>query len=174
MDCQELFTENLKLRKAKKDDLQLIWKNVWQDEEIAKNMLWEVTKTEEKAHIRLEKTITYQQENYAYFVCLKSNDEPIGFAGVFEKENGIFEESGISKSDIELDHFMNLNYFKYGNNLQVYYGVLKNEVNLVEEKNKLEWVEINRGLLDNKKFAGNYNIPHIIKQILVYMKNGGY
>ena len=59
MDCQELFTENLKLRKAKKDDLQLIWKNVWQDEEIAKNMLWEVTKTEEKAHIRLEKTITY-------------------------------------------------------------------------------------------------------------------
>ena len=44
----------------------------------------------------------------------------------------LFEETGISKSDIELDHFMDLNYFKYGNNLQVYYGVLKNEVNLVE------------------------------------------
>ena len=35
----------------------------------------------------------------------------------------LFEETGISKKDIELDHFMDLNYFKYGNNLQVYYGI---------------------------------------------------
>ena len=69
---------------------------------------------------------------------------------------------------------MDLNYFKYGNNLQVYYGVLKNEVNLVEEKNKLEWIKIDEELLDNKRFAGNYNIPHIIKQIIVYMENGRY
>ena len=32
----------------------------------------------------------------------------------------LFEETGISSKDIELDHFMDLNYFKYGNNLQVY------------------------------------------------------
>lgn len=84
----------------------------------------------------------------------------------------LFEETGISREDIELDHFMDLNYFKYENNLQVYYGILKHEVNLIEEKNKLEWVYINDDLLDNSKFAGNYNIPHIIKQIKVYLKNG--
>ena len=84
----------------------------------------------------------------------------------------LFEETGISHEDIELDHFMDLNYFKYENNLQVYYGILKHEVNLIEEKNKLEWVYINDDLLDNSKFAGNYNIPHIIKQIKVYLKNG--
>ena len=84
----------------------------------------------------------------------------------------LFEETGISHNDIELDHFMDLNYFKYENNLQVYYGILKNQVTLVEEKNKLEWVEINDELLNNEKFAGNYNIPHIIKQIKVYLKNG--
>lgn len=67
---------------------------------------------------------------------------------------------------------MDLNYFKYENNLQVYYGILKHKVNLVEEKNKLEWVTINEELLDNSKFAGNYNIPHIIKQIKVFLKNG--
>lgn len=83
----------------------------------------------------------------------------------------LFEETGISKEDIELEHFMDLNYFKYESNLQVYYGVLKHEVNLVEEKNKLEWVVIDDKLLDIKKFAGNYNIPHIIKQIEVYMEN---
>lgn len=84
----------------------------------------------------------------------------------------LFEETGISCNDIELEHFMDLNYFKYENNLQVYYGILKHEVNLVEEKNKLKWVTINDGLLDNSKFAGNYNIPHIIRQIKIYLKNG--
>ncbi len=84
----------------------------------------------------------------------------------------LFEETGISNKDVKLDHFMDLNYFKYENNLQVYYGILKHEVNLVEEKNKLEWVAINDELLDNSKFAGNYNIPHIIRQIKVYLKNG--
>ena len=84
----------------------------------------------------------------------------------------LFEETGISRNDIELEHFMDLNYFKYENNLQVYYGILKHEVDLVEEKNKLEWVAINEKILDNSKFAGNYNIPHIIRQIKVYLKNG--
>lgn len=61
----------------------------------------------------------------------------------------LFEETGIPSKDIQLDHFMDLNYFKYENNLQVYYGILKHEVNLVEEKNKLEWVSINEELKVN-------------------------
>ena len=84
----------------------------------------------------------------------------------------LFEETGISRNDIELEHFMDLNYFKYENNVQVYYGILKHKVNLIEEKNKLKWVVISDELLDNRKFAGNYNIPHIIRQIQVYLKNG--
>ena len=84
----------------------------------------------------------------------------------------LFEETGISKNDIELDHFMDLNYFKYGNNLQVYYGILKQNVKLVEEKNKLVWIVLDKKLLDNDKFGGNYNIPHIITQIKVFLKNG--
>ena len=84
----------------------------------------------------------------------------------------LFEETGISHNDIELDHFMDLNYFKYENNIQVYYGILQHKVNLVEEKNKLEWVNVDKELLNTEKFAGNYNIPHIIKQIKVYLKNG--
>lgn len=77
----------------------------------------------------------------------------------------LFEETGICKNDIELEHFMDLNYFKYGNNIQVFYGILKHEVTLVEENNKLEWVVVNDELLNNEKFAGNYNIPHIIDKL---------
>lgn len=84
----------------------------------------------------------------------------------------LYEETGISNNDIELDHFMDLNYFKYGNNIQVYYGILKHDVTLVEEENKLEWITISDELLDNSKYGGNYNIPHIIRQIKVYLENG--
>ena len=83
----------------------------------------------------------------------------------------LFEETGIPSKDIKLDHFMDLNYFKYENNIQVYYGILEKNVKLVEEKNKLEWLTINDELLNIKKFAGNYNIAHIIEQIKVYLKN---
>ena len=83
----------------------------------------------------------------------------------------LFEETGISSKYIKLDHFMDLNYFKYENNIQVYYGILEKNVKLVEEKNKLEWLTINNELLNIKKFAGNYNIAHIIEQIKVYLKN---
>ena len=83
----------------------------------------------------------------------------------------LFEETAISKNDIKLEHFMDLIYYTYENTLQVFYGILEKDVQLIEEKNKLEWVPINDKLLDNTKFAGNYNIPHIIKQIKVFLKD---
>ena len=84
----------------------------------------------------------------------------------------LFEETGINKENIKLDHFMDIKYFKYENHIQVYYGILENEVTLVEENNKLEWVKLDERMLDCSKFAGNYNIPHIVRQIKVYLKNG--
>ena len=78
----------------------------------------------------------------------------------------MFEETGITQNDIKLEHFMDLNYFKYEKNIQVYYG------KLVEEINKLEWLDIDDKLLDVKKIAGNYSIPHIIAQIKLYLKHG--
>lgn len=95
MDTNCLITENLILRKAKKDDLECIWNNIWIDDDVAENMLWKPTKTREEAIARLNRTIEYQSKNYSYFVCLKSSNEPIGFAGVIEKQPSIYEESGI-------------------------------------------------------------------------------
>ena len=50
------------------------------------------------------------------------------------EDNETNDEAAYRELFIELDHFMDLNYFKYENNLQVYYGILKQEVTLVEEK----------------------------------------
>ena len=88
-------TEHLLLRKAKDDDLQSIWHNVWSDVELARTMLWRPTETYEEALERLEKTKKIQTESYAYFVCLRDTDEPIGFGGIRETEPYMFEETGL-------------------------------------------------------------------------------
>lgn len=95
LDLNNLETERLILRKANKDDLDAIYNNVWCDKSIADKMLWEVTNSIDEAKDRLDKTIKYQSNHYAYFVCLKDSNEPIGFAGVYEKEENVYEESGI-------------------------------------------------------------------------------
>ena len=92
---KRIETEHLVLRKAKEEDLESIWKNIWREEEIAKTMLWQVTPTLEEAKERLQKTIEYQQNNDAFFVCLKTTDEPIGFAGIKKISEKEYSESGI-------------------------------------------------------------------------------
>ena len=96
----EITTERLILRKARESDLESIWKNVWCDPSIARNMMWKVTETRQEAIERLQKTIEYQQNQPAYFVCLKDSDEAIGFCGVREEslpqiDGKIYSESGI-------------------------------------------------------------------------------
>ena len=132
---------------------------------------------------RLNLVIVFNQNLDKALFCIRAKEPYKGmynFVGgkVEEGEDNdvaayreLFEETGISNKDIELDHFMDFNYYKYENNLQVYYGILKHEVKLVEEKNKLEWVTLDDRLLNNEKFAGNYNIPHMITQIKVFLES---
>ena len=53
--------------------------------------------------------------------------------------------------------------------IEVYYGILNKEVNLIEEVNKLEWVSINDNFFDMNKYAGEGNIGHIIEEIKISM-----
>ena len=99
--------------------------------------------------------------------------------GKIEKENDglseayreLYEETNISKEDITLKHFMNIEYVIFNKILEVYYGILNKEVNLVEEVNKLEWVNINDNFFDMKKYAGEGNIGHIIEEIKISLKS---
>lgn len=91
----KLILRHLFLRKAKMSDFDFIWHNVWQDEKLNELMLWQTTKTFDEAKNRLGRTIEYQSNHYAYFICLKSTDEPIGFAGVIEVSNKVYEDIGI-------------------------------------------------------------------------------
>ncbi len=87
--------ESIILRKAKADDLDAMWGNVWQDKELAEYMLWKPVEKYDEAKIRLEKTIEFQRTNYAFYICLEVTDEAIGFIGAKEIGEGVFEDCGI-------------------------------------------------------------------------------
>ena len=88
-------TKNLVLRKAKESDLDAIYRNIWSDSSVAETMMWKPTGSYEEAVDRLKRTLLYQSQYPAFFVCLKETDEPIGFAGMREAEPGVYEETGI-------------------------------------------------------------------------------
>ena len=82
--------------------------------------------------------------------------------GKIEKENDglneayreLQEETNITNNDISLVHFMNIEYITFDKLIEVYYGILNKDVNLIEEVNKLEWVSINDNFFDMNKYAG--------------------
>ncbi len=115
-------------------------------------------------------------------MCIRTKEPYIGMynlvGGKIEKENDglneayreLQEETNIKKDDIDLIYFMNLTYIKWNIELEVYYGILKNEVELIEEVNKLEWVSANDNFFDMNKYAGEGNIGHIIEEIKIDLK----
>ena len=90
-----LETPRLVLRKAREDDLDAIWKNVWRDPAIARYMLRKPTETYAEARDRMVRTLEVQAKGPSFFVCLRETDEPIGFAGVREEPAGLYEDAGI-------------------------------------------------------------------------------
>ena len=115
-------------------------------------------------------------------ICKRTKEPYMGLynlvGGKIEKENDglneayreLQEETNITKEDVDLIHFMNITYVKWNKELEVYYGILKNEVTLIEEVNKLEWVSINDNFFDMNKYAGEGNIGHIIEEIKIELK----
>ena len=81
------------------------------------------------------------------------------------------EETGITSKDIHLTYVMNFQYKILDIGLEVFTGILKKDVNLIEEVNKLLWINKNENFYDLEKFAGEGNIWHIIKHIEIYMNN---
>ena len=92
-----LETPDLILKKAKYEDWEPLYRNLWSHSESAKYMLWNVTSNEEDAKARILRTIDFEKkEKYGLIVYLKSTMEAIGFACMREAEPFIYEETGIA------------------------------------------------------------------------------
>ena len=87
--------------------------------------------------------------------------------GLHEAYRELEEETAITKNDVILFHFMNIDYIAFSKSLEVYYGVLNKDVNLIEEMNTLEWVDIHDNFFDMNKYAGEGNIGHIMEELKI-------
>ena len=126
--------------------------------------------------------VVFDKDLKQTLMCKRTKEPYMGMynlvGGKIEKENDglneayreLVEDTNITKDDIELIHFMNLTYVKWDKELEVYYGVLNKDVELIEEVNKLEWVDINENFFDMTRYAGEGNIGHIIEEIKIDMK----
>lgn len=123
--------------------------------------------------------VVFDKELDKTLMCKRTKEPYIGMynlvGGKIEKDNDglneayreLLEETNISKDDIALIHFMNIEYIRFNKIIEVYYGILNKEVNLIEEVNKLEWVNLSDNFFDMNKYAGEGNIGHIIEEIKI-------
>lgn len=130
---------------------------------------------------KMNVTVIFNKEKNKVLFCKRTKEPYKGFynfvGGKIEKENDgineayreLYEETGISKNDVEIEYFMNITYVKWEKDLEIYYGVLNKDVELVEEVNTLEWLPITDNFFDMTKYAGEGNIGHIIEEIKIDM-----
>ena len=130
---------------------------------------------------RMNVIVVFDKNLEKILMCKRTKEPYMGMynlvGGKIEKDNDglneayreLEEETNIKKEDIDLIHFMNLIYVKWDKELEVYYGKLNKEVELVEEVNKLEWINIDDNFFDMNKYAGEGNISHIIEEIKIDM-----
>ena len=123
--------------------------------------------------------VIFNKELDKTLMCKRTKEPYMGMfnlvGGKIEKENDglneayreLEEETNIKKEDVVLIHFMNLTYVKWNKEIEVYYGILNKKVTLIEEVNKLEWVDINDDFFNMNKYAGEGNIGHIIEEIKI-------
>ncbi len=89
-------TNDIILGKAKFEDWESLYRNLWSRTESAKYMVWRISESEEDAKSRILKVIEYQKRHDTYLVYLKKSGEAIGFAGLEKTGSGVYRETGIA------------------------------------------------------------------------------
>lgn len=129
---------------------------------------------------KLNVIIVYNKDENKILMCKRAKDPYKGklnlVGGKVEQNESeleaayreLKEETGITDKDIELIHLMNFQYIMTDIELEVYYGKLNKDVTVVEEVNKLYWINKNSNFFDIEKYAGEGNIGHMIKQVELY------
>jgi len=131
-------------------------------------------------NMKMNIIVLYNKNEDKLLMCLRSKDPYKGLYNLVggkieDGEEGVDgayreleEETGINKNDTILTHLMDFEYFMSNIELQVYVGKLNKDKELVEEKHKLYWVDLDENFFDMNKYAGEGNIGHIIEQVKIY------
>ena len=93
-----------------------------------------------------------------------------GEEGLAAAYRELWEETGITKEQIELFHLADFNYYFSDLYLEVYVGRVTQPVEVVGDENDLYWSDLDCDFFDMSKYAGEGNIGHILAEIKYYWK----
>ncbi len=96
------------------------------------------------------------------FVGGKIEPGESGFDAAYRE---LYEETEISRRDIELVHLMDFSYPLDPCYVEVYAGQLKRETEPVGDENPLFWSGLDCDFFDMKQYAGEGNIGHIMEHV---------
>ena len=129
---------------------------------------------------KLNVIMVYNKEENKILMCKREKEPYKGkfnlVGGKVEKSENelhaayreLCEETGITSDDIVLTHIMNFQYIMQDMELEVYAGKLNKDIELIEEVNKLYWINKNENFFDLEKYAGEGNIGHMLQQVEIY------
>ena len=124
--------------------------------------------------------VVFNKNKDASLFCLRKNDP---YKGLYNFVGGkvepgessedaayreLEEETGLTRRDIRLYRLMDIRYYHQGFILEIYVGMLEEDVDLKEEKNPLVWMPMTEDFTDKQRFAGDQNIAHIMNVALKY------
>ena len=97
---------------------------------------------------------------------IESNED--GLSAAYRE---LYEETGITKNDINLYHLMDFKYYNQECYVEVYVGKLVREITVFGDENELFWSDLNNNFFDMKIYAGEGNIGHILEQVNMFKDN---
>ena len=124
---------------------------------------------------KLNVILVYNKEQDKILMCRRKKEpykDKLNLVGGKVEENEdilvaayreLEEETGITKEDIKLEHIMDFTYYTNNIELEVFSGILNKEVSVIEEVNKLYWIDKNDNFFDLIKYAGQGNIGHMLE-----------
>ena len=91
-----------------------------------------------------------------------------GEDGISAAYRELEEETGITRRDISLIHFIDFTYHWYGIRLEFYIGRFNTDIPVHGDENDLLWIPLDSDFFDISTFAGEGNIGHMM--LLVEME----
>lgn len=121
--------------------------------------------SKDKKHLLFCKRISNPYKGLLNFVGGKIEVGEDGFKAAYRE---LEEETGIDKENVKLHHMMDFRYYNQDCYVEVYVGYLEQDIELIEEKHPLMWIDTYEDFFDLNRFAGEGNIGHIIEQVKQY------
>lgn len=120
--------------------------------------------------------VVYRQDESEMLMCRRKKDPYLGLrnfvGGKIEPGEDhldaayreLFEETSITREDVELVHLMDFTYYLSDCYVEAYVGTLNKDVAVAGDENDLYWSGIDEDFFDDQ-IAGEGSVGHIVEQI---------